>query len=42
MGAARVESTLGSSVFDSADLPSPLARRPTWRYGMSLGLRYRL
>jgi|SRR5690242_15093532 len=41
-GAARIESTLGSSIFDPADLPSQLERRPTWRYGMSLGLRYRL
>jgi hypothetical protein len=42
MGAVRVESTLGSSIFDAAELPSQLERRPTWRYGMSVGLRYRL
>jgi hypothetical protein len=42
MGTARVESTLGSSIFDAAELPSQLERRPTWRYGMSVGLRYRL
>ncbi len=41
-GAARVENTLGSSIFDAAELPSQLERRPTWRYGMSVGLRYRL
>jgi|ERR1041384_4338546 hypothetical protein len=42
LGAARVESTLGSSVFDAAELPSQLERRPTWRYGVTLGLHYRL
>ena len=42
MGAVRLESTLGSSIFDAAELPSQLERRPTWRYGMSVGLRYRL
>ena len=42
LGALRVESTLGSSVFDSAELPSQLERRPTWRYGVTAGLRYRL
>jgi hypothetical protein len=41
-GAVRVESTLGSSVFDAAELPSQLERRPTWRYGITLGLGYRL
>ena len=42
LGALRVESTLGSSVFDAAELPSQLERRPTWRYGVSVSLRYRL
>jgi len=42
MGAVRVESTLGSSIFDAVELPSQLERRPTWRYGMSVGLRYGL
>lgn len=42
MGAARLESTLGSSIFDAAELPSQLERRPTWRYGVTLGLHYRL
>ncbi|HXI34053.1 MAG TPA: hypothetical protein VNH63_08240 [Gemmatimonadales bacterium] len=42
LGALRAESTLGSSVFDSAELPSQLERRPTWRYGVTVGLRYRL
>jgi hypothetical protein len=41
-GAARVESTLGSSIFDAAELPPELERRPTWRYGVTLGLGYRL
>jgi len=42
MSTVRIESTLGSSVYNAAELPSQLERRPTWRYGMSLGLRYRL
>jgi hypothetical protein len=42
MGAVRIESTLGSSIFDAAELPSQLERCPTWRYGVTLGLRYRL
>ncbi len=41
-GAVRFESTLGSSILDAAELPSQLERRPTWRYGMSFGLTYRL
>lgn len=41
-GAIRAEGTLGASVFDAAELPPELERRPTWRYGVTLGLRYRL
>jgi len=42
MGAVRIENTLGSSILDAGDVPPQLERRPTWRYGMSVGLRYRL
>jgi hypothetical protein len=41
-GTVRIEGTVGSSVFDAVELPSQLERRSTWRYGTSLGLRYRL
>jgi hypothetical protein len=42
LGSIRLEGTAGSSVFDAAELPPELERRPTWRYGVMLGLRYRL
>lgn len=41
-GSIRAEVTLGSSVFDADELPPELERRATWRYGVALGLRYRL
>ena len=41
-GAIRLESVLSKSWFDPGDLPPELERRATWRYGVGLGLRYRL
>ncbi len=41
-GAIRFEGMLSKSWFDPGDLPSELERRVTWRYGVGLGLRYRL
>ena len=41
-GAIRLEGLLSKSWFDPGDLPSALDRRVTWRYGIGLGLRYRL
>jgi len=41
-GAIRFEGVLSKSWFDPGDLPSELERRVTWRYGVGLGLRYRL
>ena len=41
-GAIRIEGILSKSWFDLGDLPSELERRVTWRYGVGLGLRYRL
>jgi len=41
-GALRVEGLLSPSWFDAADLPPDYERRLTWRYGVALGLRYRL
>jgi len=41
-GAIRLEGMLSKSWFDPGDLPSELERRVTWRYGIGLGLRYRL
>lgn len=41
-GAIRLEGVLSKSWFDPGDLPSELERRATWRYGVGLGLRYRL
>jgi len=41
-GAIRLEGLLSKSWFDPGDLPSELERRVTWRYGIGLGLRYRL
>ena len=41
-GAIRLEGILSKSWFDPGDLPSELERRVTWRYGVGLGLRYRL
>ncbi len=41
-GAIRLEGILSKSWFDEGDLPSELERQATWRYGVGLGLRYRL
>jgi hypothetical protein len=41
-GAVRLEGMLSKSWFDPGDLPSELERQVTWRYGIGLGLRYRL
>lgn len=40
--AVRLEGTLSKSWFDAADLPPEYERQVTWRYGVGLGLRYRL
>ena len=41
-GAIRFEGTVSKSWFDPGDLPPEYERRATWRYGVGLGLRYRL
>jgi hypothetical protein len=41
-GAVRVEGVLSKSWFDAGDVPPEFERRVTWRYGVGLGLRYRL
>ena len=41
-GRVRLEGMLSRSWFDAADVPPDFERRVTWRYGVSLGLRYRL
>jgi hypothetical protein len=41
-GAVRLEGILSKSWFNPGDLPPELERRVTWRYGVGLGLRYRL
>lgn len=41
-GAIRVEGIMSPSWFDAADLPPEYERRVTLRYGVTLGLRYRL
>jgi hypothetical protein len=41
-GAIRFEGTISKSWFAPDDLPPELKRRVTWRYGVGLGLRYRL
>jgi hypothetical protein len=41
-GAIRLEGIVSESWFDPGDLPSELERQVTWRYGVGLGLRYRL
>lgn len=42
VGAVNLEGTLSKSWFDNADLPPEFERQVTWRYGVGLGLRYRL
>jgi hypothetical protein len=41
-GAVRLEGILSPSWFNATDVPPEFERRVTWRYGMSVGLRYRL
>jgi hypothetical protein len=41
-GAIRLEGMLSQSWFEPGDLPPELERQVTWRYGVGLGLRYRL
>lgn len=38
----RLEGVLSRSWFDPGDTPPEFERRVTWRYGVGLGLRYRL
>src|SRR6266480_3962918 len=41
-GAIRLEGTVSKSWFDAGDLPPEFERQATLRYGVGLGLRYRL
>jgi len=41
-GAIRLEGMLSRSWFEEGDLPPEYDLRLTWRYGVTLGLRYRL
>ena len=41
-GAVRLEGLLSPSWFNATDVPPEFERRVTWRYGVGLGLRYRL
>ena len=41
-GTVRLEGMLSRSWFDSGDVPPEYERRVTWRYGVGLGLHYRL
>jgi hypothetical protein len=41
-GAIRFEGSLSPSWFNAADVPPEFERRVTWRYGVGLGLRYRV
>ena len=41
-GAIRLEGMITKSWFDAGDLPPEFERQVTWRYGVGLGLRYRL
>ena len=41
-GAVRLEATISKSWFNAGDLSAEYDLRATWRYGVSLGLRYRL
>ena len=41
-GALRLEGMMSKSWFDPGDVPPEYERRVTWRYGVGLGLRYRL
>jgi hypothetical protein len=41
-GAVTLEGAVSKSWFAAADLPPEYERQVTWRYGVGLGLRYRL
>jgi len=41
-GSLRVSGMVSESVFDAADIPSGTERRATHRFGVAVGLRYRL
>jgi len=41
-GNVRLEGVISRSWFDPGDTPPEFERRVTWRYGVGLGLRYRL
>jgi len=41
-GTIRFEGTISRSWFEESDLPPDFERQVTWRYGVGLGLRYRL
>ena len=41
-GAIRVEGAMSRSWFEEGDLPPEYELRLTWRYGVTVGLRYRL
>jgi len=41
-GNVRLEAVLSRSWFDPGDTPPEFERRVTWRYGVGIGLRYRL
>ena len=41
-GAIRLEGTVSKSWFEEGDLPPEYDLRLTWRYGVTLGVRYRL
>jgi hypothetical protein len=41
-GAVRLEGMLSKSWLDAGDVPPEFERRVTWRYGIGLGLHYRL
>src|SRR5882762_8482453 len=42
LGAIRLEGTVSKSWFKKGELPPEYDRRPTWRYGVTLGVRYRM
>lgn len=42
LGSLRLEGMLSSSWFNPNELPPEFERRATWRYGVGLGLAYRL
>lgn len=41
-GSVRVNGTISESMFDSSEVPSGVERRATRRFGVAIGLRYRL